>query len=313
MDLKILDVYAGAGGFSVGFRNCILVAIENHPHVIKTYRANIPDAILFAEDVKRICGRDILKTVGEVDVVIGGPPCEPFTGMNPERMVDPYDRLFTDRRGRLVLEFIRLVDELKPKIYILENVPELVSEPLGSIIKKIFNRVGYEAYFNILDAEKYGTPSKRRRVFISNLKIDLSGMEEPLKNVQEALSNLPPLGSLPNHSIISIGKNRLSKLRKLRWGQSLYKFKDARGNIRYNWTRLNPKKIAPTIYGKARFIHPYEDRLLTVREQARLMGFPDNHVFYGGVDRQFDQVGEAVPPPLSEKIAKKIIKNINEL
>ncbi|MEM4637394.1 MAG: DNA cytosine methyltransferase, partial [Nitrososphaerota archaeon] len=70
---------------------------------------------------------------------------------------------------------------------------------------------------------------------------------------------------------------------------------------------------APTIYGKARFIHPYEDRLLTVREQARLMTFPDSHVFYGGVDRQFDQVGEAVPPKLSSKIAKITYRKISEL
>ena len=233
--------------------------------------------------------------------------------MNPKRMIDPYDRLFTDPQGRLVLEYIRLVDELKPAIYVLENVPEIISEPLGSMIKKLFNRIGYEAYFNILDAEKYGTPSKRRRVFISNVEIDLSGMEEPPKNVEEALSNLPPPGSLPNHSIVSIGRVRLSKIKKLKWGQSLYRFRDSRGNVRYNWTRLHPKEIAPTIYGKVRFVHPYYDRLLTVREQARLMGFPDDHVFYGGVDRQFDQVGEAVPPPLSKKIAEKIIEKMNEI
>lgn len=313
MDLKVLDVYAGAGGFSLGFKDATLVAIENHPHIIKTYRSNFPEAILFAEDVKRICGRDILKTVGRVDIVVGGPPCEPFTSMNPKRMIDPYDRLFADPQGRLVLEYIRLVDELKPTIYVLENVPELVSEPLGSMIKKLFNRIGFEAYFNMLDAEKYGAPSKRRRVFISNVKIDLSGMEVPPKNVEEALIDLPPPGSLPNHSIVSIGRIRLSKIKKLKWGQSLYRFKDSRGNIRYNWVRLHPKEIAPTIYGKSRFIHPYHDRLLTVREQARLMGFPDNHVFYGGIDRQFDQVGEAVPPPLSEKIARKIIEKMKEI
>lgn len=313
MDLKVLDVYAGAGGFSLGFRNSFLAAIENHPHIVKTYRANFPDAVLFAEDVKRICGRDILKTMGKVDIVIGGPPCEPFTSMNPKRMVDPYDRLFTDPQGRLVLEYIRLVDELKPTIYVMENVPEIISEPLGSMIKKLFNRIGYEAYFNILDAEKYGTPSKRRRVFISNVNIDLSGMEESPKNVEEALMDLPPPGTLPNHTIVSVGKIRLAKIKKLKWGESLFKFRDSRGNIRYNWVRLNPKEIAPTIYGKARFIHPYYDRLLTVREQARLMGFPDNHVFYGGVDRQFDQVGEAVPPPLSEKIAKIIIQKLGEI
>jgi len=263
LGLKVLDIYAGDGGFSLGFKNTILVAIENHPQVVKTYRANFPEAVLFAEDVRRTCGRDILETVGRIDIVIGGPPCEPFTSMNPKRMIDPYDRLFTGPQGRLVPEYVRLVDELKPAIYVLENVPEIISEPLGSMIKKLLNRIGYEAYFNILDAEKYGTPSRRRRVFISNVEIDLSGMEEPPKNVEEALRDLPPPGSLPNHSIVSIGRVRLSKIKKLRWGQSLYRFRDSRGNVRYNWTRLHPKEIAPTIYCKARFItHTMIDFLL---------------------------------------------------
>ncbi len=72
--------------------------------------------------------------------------------------------------------------------------------------------------------------------------------------------------------------------------------------------RLNPREPAPTVLGSPQFIHPYEDRLLTVREQARLMGFPDYHVFLGSRDIQYNQVGEAVPPPLSYRIALKAIK-----
>ncbi|MEM0079386.1 MAG: DNA cytosine methyltransferase [Nitrososphaerota archaeon] len=313
MDLKVLDIFAGAGGFSLGFRENVVVAIENHPHIVKSYRANFPNVTLFAEDVKRVCGRDIVSCVGKIDIVIGGPPCEPFTSMNTRRMKDPYDRLFTDSQGRLILEFIRLVDELRPKLYILENVPELITEPLGMMLKKLFNRIGYEAYFNIIDAEKYGVPSRRRRVFISNIEIDLSGMEEEPEKTGKILGDMPPIGSLPNHKLVSVGKVRLQKIKKLRWGEALFKFRDSEGHVRFNWLRLHPEKIAPTIYGKARFIHPYEDRLLTVREQARLMTFPDSHVFYGGVDRQFDQVGEAVPPKLSSKIAKITYRKISEL
>ncbi len=74
--------------------------------------------------------------------------------------------------------------------------------------------------------------------------------------------------------------------------------------------RLNPWKPAPTVMGSVRFVHPFEDRVLTVREQARLMGFPDNHVFFGPKDSQFNQIGEAVPPPLARAIAKVVLKHL---
>ncbi len=71
--------------------------------------------------------------------------------------------------------------------------------------------------------------------------------------------------------------------------------------------RLNPWKPAPTVMGSVRFVHPFEDRVLTVREQARLMGFPDDHVFFGPKDSQFNQIGEAVPPPLARAIAGGVV------
>lgn len=313
MDVRVLDVFAGAGGFSLGFGRCVAAAIENHPHVVKTYMCNFPEVFVFAEDVKRVSGRAVAEAVGEVDVVIGGPPCEPFTSMNPGRRPDPLDRLMSDPQGRLVLEFVRLVDELRPKVYVLENVPEMVEEPLGSMIRRLFARIGYEAVFNVLEAHRYGTPSRRVRVFVSNLELDLSGLEERGRVVEEALRGLPPLGEAPNHRLVKVGKVRLRKIRRLRWGEALYSFKDAGGRLHRNWLRLHPKKLAPTVYGKARFVHPYEDRLLTVREQARLMGFPDDHIFLGGIDRQFDQVGEAVPPPLAERIARVVFEGVEEL
>ncbi|HDD39994.1 MAG TPA: DNA cytosine methyltransferase, partial [Nitrososphaeria archaeon] len=211
------------------------------------------------------------------------------------------------------LEFIRLVDELRPKIYVMENVPDLVEGPLGNVLKRFFKRIGYEAHFNFLEAHRYGVPSRRYRVFISNLKFDLNGMEERAKCVEEALRGLPPIGEAPNHNFVKVGAVRLRRIRKLKWGEALYKFRDSLNRVHRNWVRLHPKKIAPTIHGKSRFIHPHEDRVLTVREQARLMSFPDNHVFYGGINNQFNQVGEAVPPLLAEKIARFIFRKLNEL
>lgn len=313
LDARVVDVFAGGGGFSLGFGKVIKAAIENHPHAVKTYIYNFPWVHIFPEDVKRISGRIILETIGEVDVVIGGPPCEPFTSMNQRRKKDPLDRLLSDPQGRLVLEFIRLVDELRPRIYIMENVPELVEEPLGGVLKKFFKRIGYDTHFNFLEAHHYGVSSRRCRVFISNVRIDLSGSEERAKCVEDALKGLPPLGEAPNHNLIKVGVIRLRKIRRLKWGEALFGFRGCSSRIHRNWVRLHPKKIAPTIHGKSRFIHPYEDRVLTVREQARLMSFPDTHVFYGGVNSQFNQVGEAVPPLLAMKIASFTLEKLEEL
>ena len=313
LDIKVVDVFAGCGGFSLGFGKTVKAAIENHPQIVKTYMRNFPWVSVYPEDAKRICGKVILEELGEVDVVIGGPPCEPFTSMNKKRRRDPLDRLLSDPRGRLVMEFIRLVDELRPKIFVMENVHELVEEPLGRMLKRFFARIGYEVYFNLIEAHRYGVPSKGYRVFISNIRLDLAGMEEEPKTVEEALAGLRSFGEIPNHVPVKIGKIRLRKLKRLRWGEALYTFRVSPNRVYRNWVRLHPKRVAPTVHGRSRFVHPYEDRLLTVREHARLMSFPDNHVFLGGVKAQFDQVGEAVPPLLARKIAEVVFKELNKL
>lgn len=314
LDIRVVDIFAGCGGFSLGFGKAVKAAIENHPRVVKTYMRNFPWVSIFPEDAKRVCGRFVLDVLGgEVDIVVGGPPCEPFTSMNKRRKTDPLDRLLSDSQGRLVMEFIRLVEELRPKIFVMENVYELVEEPLGSLLKRFFTRIGYEAYFNFIEAHRYGVPSKRYRVYISNVVLDLSEMEERPKSVEEALSGLGEFGEIPNHVPVKIGKIKLRRINRLKWGEALYTFRGVSGKVYRNWVRLHPKHIAPTIHGRSRFIHPYEDRLLTVREQARLMSFPDDHIFLGGINTQFDQVGEAVPPLLAGKIAKVAFKALNEL
>ncbi|MEB3773801.1 MAG: DNA cytosine methyltransferase, partial [Desulfurococcales archaeon] len=93
------------------------------------------------------------------------------------------------------------------------------------------------------------------------------------------------------------------RIYKMSWGDHLIEYTGAGGRRLPNYIRLDPREPAPTVMGTSRFIHPYEPRLLTVREQARLMGFPDYHVFHGSRDAQYDMVGEAVPPPLAKSIA----------
>ncbi len=243
--------------------------------------------------------------------MIGGPPCEAFTAANFKRMPNPLDRLYRDPRGILTLHFIRIVGDMRPKVFVMENVSQIAAGPLREALRKEFGRVGYKKiYFNVLRAEDYGTPSRRTRMFISNIRIRPRRVRRRV-TVWEAIGDLPdPRGfhDVPNHEYVSLSRRKLRRIMRLRWGESLITFVGGDGVAKHNYIRLNPHQIAPPVMGKSRFIHPFQDRLLTVREHARLMGFPDTFIFYGGRDTQFDQVGEAVPIPLGRAIAL-VVKN----
>jgi DNA (cytosine-5)-methyltransferase 1 len=309
----VVDLFSGGGGFGRGFELAgyrVAVAVDNYPPAAKTYKVNFPRTTFIADDVKDVSASLIYSlsglSRGEVDVVIASPPCEPFTGANPRRMRDPLDRLYSDPAGQLFLHAIRLIGEIKPKFFVIENVPGILEPPLQRAIRRELSRVGYpRVYFNTLRAEDYGTPSRRLRVFVSNTRIQ-PPRQKP-RTVWDALRDLPPPGAPwpPNHEFPpEVGRRHRRRVPRLRWGEALIYYAGSGGRRLPNYIRLHPHKPAPTVMGTGRFIHPYEDRLLTVREQARLMGFPDYHIFLGSRDAQYNQVGEAVPPPLAKAIGE---------
>ncbi|QOJ78126.1 DNA cytosine methyltransferase [Infirmifilum lucidum] len=311
---RLIDLFAGAGGFSRGFREegfRVELGIESMSVIAETYAANFPEATALAVDIREVHSAEIIRLLGRrPDIVIGGPPCEGFTRANPRRRKDPYERLYDDPLGSLVLHFIRIVGDLEPKVFVMENVPGIMDDGLDTILRREFAEVGYsKIYFNILRAEEHGTPSQRTRVFISNIPINPPKQRKVV--VYEALKDLPPPDpyyGIPNHEPVPLGPRRLKRISKLKWGEPLVRYRGYEGRVLQNVIRLHPYRVAPTVMGSSRFIHPFEDRLLTVREQARLMGFPDDHVFLGGRDLQFNQVGEAVPVPLARAIAKEVKK-----
>lgn len=312
MVYTVIDLFSGGGGFSLGFKEIgfkIIAAIDNDTSCGKTFKFNFPQAIVLVEDIRNIDGKDILYLTNKFpDIVIGSPPCEPFTSANPNREIDPLDRIYKDPQGILVLDFIRLVGELKPRIFVMENVPALNTPEIRDVLIREFSYVGYnEVFFNILRAEDYGTPSKRTRLFISNVVIKSRTLGKKIF-VREVLKDISCYTNLPNNDCLYPSDRRLKKIAKISWGKALFYYQGASKKIP-NYIRLNPDDIAPTVLGSSRFIHPYENRLLTVREQARLMGFPDNHIFFGDKDQQYNQVGEAVPPPLSQYIALYLLEN----
>lgn len=310
---RVVDLFCGGGGFSRGFERTgfeIVFGIDNLKAAARTYKENFPKAVVIAEDIKEITGQLIQSLTGEIDVLIGSPPCEPFTAANKNRKKDPLDRLYSDPQGILTLSFFRILGELKPKVWVMENVPAIAEGPLREALIKEARRVGYERiYFNILRAEDYCTPSKRTRLFLSNIPIMPEKCGKKL-SVWEAIGDLPPPNHNypPNHDPPSMSPRKQKKVRKVKMGEALIYYEGYAGRALPNLIRLDPEDTAPTVLGSSRFIHPFEDRFLTVREQARLMGYPDDHIFLGGRDEQYNMVGESVPVTLSSAIAKEVLE-----
>jgi len=315
---KLVDLFCGAGGFSEGFHSTgryeIVLAVDNFRPAALTYKANFPDTVILVEDIREVNENTLVEHgVESVDVVIGSPPCEPFTGANPNRERNPLDRLYKDPMGQLTMHFIRITGLIKPRVFIMENVPAIMDGSLKRALIEEFRRIGYDrVFFNILRAEDYGTPSHRLRVFISNVELKPKPVKKRI-TVWDALKTLPPPGEYPpNHQAPPpLSPRKLKKLKRIKWGEALVYYEGA-NKMLPNLVKLHPFKIAPTVLGSSRFIHPFEDRLLTVREQARLMGFPDQFVFIGGRDEQYNLVGEAVPVPLARSIAEYVAQLLDE-
>ncbi|MHA2024234.1 MAG: DNA cytosine methyltransferase, partial [Candidatus Thorarchaeota archaeon] len=148
--------------------------------------------------------------------------------------------------------------------------------------------------------------------FISNIELRLPRKSPP--TVMETIGDLPPLDMnqifnpgevIPNHEVYPLAVDKMKSVRKTRWGQGAKHFRVKKRTLP-NWVRLFPDRLATSINGLSRYVHPYEHRLLSVREHARLMSYPDSYHFVGPLDSQYNQVGESVPPLVSHLIAQEV-------
>lgn len=313
---RALDLFAGGGGFTLGARAAgveVAAAVENAPGPVDTYRAAFPDVRLITEPIQSVDWDRLADELGDVDIVVGGPPCEPFTPASAGRRPDPRSRLYNDPVGGLVLHYIKALRAIRPDAFVMENVVQVAEGPLEWELRDLVRRAGYAAHFNIVRAEGVGTPSRRARLFLSNVHIEPPPRDPP--TVREAIGDLEdvepgPDAPVPNHRCESVPSSKIGELDDLAPGHSLRRWRGATGKVYGTWTRLDYDEVAPTIKGSGRFIHPVLDRALTVREHARLMGFPDDHVFEGPMSSQYDQVGEAVPPPLASAVLDEVLSGL---
>lgn len=309
--LNFVDLFSGGGGSSAGYHLAGLksaFAIDAEYHCVQTYRSNFGNSIVQG-DVSKLHSLEILEKIGKDPpfLVNASPPCEPYTTANNRRIKDPYMRMFDDPIGRLMVHAIRIIADLEPEYYMIENVMGILEGQNSALLTEEFERYGLDPpFFNVIEAHEWGVPSRRTRVFISNVK--LKSPKLPIRTVRDAIGDLPP-PQYPNsfewHEWVPIPSKFTYKVVGLSEGQGLIYFRGAKRDHK-NMIRLSYDKVGEVVMGKSRFVHPTEDRLLTPREHARLMTFPDTHKLIGNLEEVYDIVGEAVPSKITFEIAKQL-------
>jgi len=319
--LKILDLFCGAGGFAYGFSFAdskfqIALAVDMNNWAIETYQLNFPTTKVIQRDITQLHSIEVLNLLDnkKPDIIIASPPCEAFSAANVNRRKTDYERLYSDPTGRIFLHAIRLIINLEPQFFFIENVSRIASESMQELIRKEFSNSNYsKIYFNLVESLDYLVPSARRRVFVSNIKLSKPIWNSKVSSVSGAFHGLPhpeSIHNIKNHSLLPPSRSFAKKIPRAPPGGALVYFQGGNKQTYRNYIRLDYDLHSPTVMGKSRFIHPLENRFCTVREHARLMSYPDSFYFSGPIVWQYNMVGESVPPLLSKAIAHQILQSL---
>ncbi len=346
-----VDIFSGAGGSALGFVQAgfrPLAAIDKYVWAVRTYARNIgvepvrADAFYFDW---RKWGREL----GDVDVLVGCPPCQGFSRLKLT-LSRKYKGSEDDPRNRLLLVYLRAVEALKPRAVVFENVPWVERSDYFRGLIDGLRKLGYRVRWAVLDAADYGVPQRRKRLILVGLmgqeptrfppppthgrpdsKEVREGLRKPWRTVRQAIGDLPPLKPGEQHPTIP---NHVAKPLPPHWVE-LIKHIPKDGGSRHDvppelllpahrrlgrrgfndvFGRLWWDKPAVTVTtgcwnpSKGRYVHPEQDRGLSIRECARLQGFPDDFVFLGPPSSAARQIGEALPPPLAEAVARVVME-----
>lgn len=363
--LTAIDLFCGAGGLSQGFRQAgfhVLAGQDYDEKAGATFALTHPEAAFIGGPIQKVRPQDLLKASGikpgSLDVILGGPPCQGYSVYNHQRGAN-------DPRAGLFREYLRIVEALRPKWLVMENVTGITSIAGGKIVQEITDgmaALGYRTKISTLKAEDFGVPQERRRVFFIATRTAAPILFPepthgegllPFVTVWDAISDLPKLSngekvdSLPydspalntyqrmlrakvrkvfNHSAPRLAKINEERMKHIPPGGSwrdipfdllpagMKRAKRSDHTKRYG--RPRKTDLACTVLTKCdvhwgAFIHPEQDRAITVREAARLQSFPDSFVFQGNRTEQYIQVGNAVPPLLGQRVAEALIEAMN--
>ena len=340
--MKFFDLFCGAGGLSYGLSRAGFAAVGGldkfHP-AADTYEARF-GARVIREDAFALSPNDLGKLIDAFDVLAGCPPCQGFSSLRISRFGPE------DVRNDLVLYYARVVETVRPQAVLFENVPRVAKDARFAYLLKVLSENGYSFAYRILNAADYGVPQRRKRLVLIAVrgagKVELPepdhgspdslavrrGALKPWKTVRDAIGDLPPVKdgechpSDPLHCakklnprykeiIKHVPKNGGSRnsvppeLLLPTHRKHASSFRDSFGRLRWDEPSVT---ITTKFYDPStgRFVHPDQDRALTLREGARLQTFPDDYPFKGTFRQIARQIGEAFPPLLAEKIGRRL-------
>lgn len=343
---KAISLFAGAGGCSLGFSEAgveIISAYENAESAIKTYNKNFTGDKCHNVDLATCNFEELRDDLGlkrgDLDLIIGGPPCQGFTTAG--------NRFWADPRNKLAQNYAKALESFHPRWFMMENVEGMLTTAKGVYVVECIRKMielGYSVYLRKVYMQEYGIPQRRKRVILVGNK-DGKAFEFPkvAKSASGAIYRngtttlRDAIGDLENKDIPAIDHIRkqesgiqLERIAYLSTGQSMKdlpehlqhdSFKrrasrrvcdgtptEKRGGAPSGLKRLSYKEPCLTITSAAttEFIHPTENRMLTIRECARIQTFPDTFVFEGTDAQKMQQIGNAIPPRFAKQIAEQI-------
>lgn len=330
--MKVISLFSGCGGLDLGFERAgfeIPVANEFDKTIWATFKANHPNTHLIEGDIRNVRKEDFEQYIdGEVDGIIGGPPCQSWSEAGSLKGIK-------DSRGQLFFDYIRILKEFQPKFFLAENVSGMLanrhSEAVQNILQ-LFDDAGYDVSFTLVNAKDYGIAEERKRVFYIGFRKDLNinfgfpkgSTKEDSKKITlrdiiwDLQETAVPAGPKNHHNPEAINNNEyftgayspifMSRNRVKSWDEQAFTVQASGRQC-----QLHPQapKMVKVATNDCRFVEGKEDlyRRMTIREVARVQGFPDEFKFiYEDTNTAYKMIGNAVPVNLAYEIAGAIKK-----
>lgn len=329
--MNVISLFSGCGGLDLGFERAgfnVPVANEFDPTIFETFKANHPNTHLIEGDVRQVTKEDIAPFLGngEVDGIIGGPPCQSWSEAGSLRGIE-------DARGQLFFDYIRILKEFKPKFFLAENVSGMLANRHSDAVKniiKMFEEAGYDVSLTLVNAKDYGVAEERKRVFYIGFRNDLkvkfvfpegSTTEDNKKlTLRDVIWDLQetavPAAAKNKHNPKAVNSNEyftgafspifMSRNRVKSWDEQAFTVQASGRQC-----QLHPQAPKMVKFDKndCRFVEGQEHlyRRMTIREVARVQGFPDDFQFiYTDTNNAYKMIGNAVPVNLAYEIATAI-------
>lgn len=336
MKPKIVSIFSGVGGIDTGFSLAgfqTVFANDNWKNACDSFKANYPDAVVVCSSIADVDFREIKKKYGEIDGLVGGPPCPPFSKSRFYRT--DKKRGLEDESGFLtVSNYFRALEELNPKFFFFENVAGFVYKPHQAaleMVKEESERLGYKIVYRVVNAANYGVPQIRQRFICVGVKKELPNFTFPeethSENGDETHKKWVTCGDvigdidfdLPEDKDKLAGSKHKDLLALVPPGDNYLFFTKERGypNPIFKWRsrywsfllKLSPEKPSWTIQASfSNNMGPFhwKNRFLRIQEIQRIQTFPDDYKFLGKFSDQWRLIGNAVPPVLVNRVAQQI-------